>query len=75
MAKVKVYTTVSCSACNQLKGYLKGRNIEFDEVHVEQNMDEFIALASQTGKQVVPILVYGDTVIAGFNVDEIEDVL
>ena len=37
MAKVKIFTTPSCTYCNQAKDFFKENNVEFEAIDVTQD--------------------------------------
>lgn len=37
MSKVKIYTTTTCPYCHAKKDYLKSKNVEFEEVVLDQH--------------------------------------
>ena len=71
MKKVKVFTTPVCAYCITLKNFLKGENIEFEEIDVssdEKAADEMIEKSGQMG---VPVLDIEGEIIVGFDKEKI----
>jgi glutaredoxin 3 len=69
--KVKVYTTPTCPWCKKTKEFLKEKKIPYTEYDVssdEKARNQMIELSGQMG---VPVVEIGDSVIVGFNPDEI----
>lgn len=66
MAKVTVYTTEFCPYCRSAKALLKGKNIPFEEVNLENKPDELQALKARTGWRTVPQIFIGDELVGGF---------
>jgi glutaredoxin len=60
----RLYTTSRCGYCLLLKRYLSYRQIEFDEVNVDDRPEEQARLNGLTGgTQTVPTVVVGDQVL------------
>jgi len=57
MAKVVMYTTVTCPFCKMQKDYLKSKNIQFSEILVDQNPDEAQKMIEISGQMGVPFTV------------------
>ncbi len=52
MKKVKIYTTATCTFCRAEKAFLKEHNVEFEEIHVDQDQkaaEEMFAISGQLG--------------------------
>ena len=54
MAKVVMYTTVTCPFCKMQKDYLSSKNIQFSEILVDQNPDEAQKMIEISGQMGVP---------------------
>lgn len=64
---IKVYTTNTCPWCVKVKNYLKSKNIEFEELNVQDDMvarEEMIKKSNQMG---VPVLDINNNIIIGFD--------
>ena len=64
---VKVYTTNTCPWCDKAKSYLKSKEVEFEELNVQDDMvarEEMIKKSKQMG---VPVLDVNGTIIIGFD--------
>ncbi len=76
MAKnVKVYSTSACPYCVMAKQFLKGKNVEFEDVNVsvdQQAAEEMVTKSGQTG---VPVLDIEGEIIVGFDQGRIEQAL
>lgn len=57
MAKVVMYTTVTCPFCKMQKDYLNSKNIQFSEILVDQNPDEAQKMIEISGQMGVPFTV------------------
>ena len=72
---VKVYTTNTCPWCDKAKSYLKSKEVEFEELNVQDDMvarEEMIKKSKQMG---VPVLDLNGTIIIGFDKPAIDTAL
>ena len=54
MPKVKIFTTTTCPYCHALKDYLKSKNVEFEEVVLDQQPQEVQNSLDNCGSMGVP---------------------
>ena len=54
MTRVKVYSTTSCPYCNMEKEYLKQKDIEFEDILVDQRHDKIQEMVDTCGSMGVP---------------------
>jgi len=76
MKKIKIFTTPTCTYCNQAKEFFIENNIKFDAVDVSKDKNaakEMIKISGQMGVPV--ILIEGHKPIIGFDQEEIEEIL
>jgi glutaredoxin 3 len=66
MSQVKVYTTEPCSFCVRVKGLLKSRGVEFEEINLAKNPDGRAALARETGMLSFPQVIVHGKLLGGF---------
>ena len=72
---VKVYSTNTCPWCDKAKSYLKSKEVEFEELNVQDDMvarEEMIKKSKQMG---VPVLDVNGTIIIGFDKPAIDTAL
>ena len=72
---VKVYTTNSCPWCVKAKTYLKSKDIEFEELNVQEDMDARQEMVNKSRQMGVPVLDIDGTVIVGFDKPAIDTAL
>lgn len=69
--KTKVYTTQSCPYCVRVKDWLKNHNVVFDEVRVDDDPAEMLAMIQHTAQTSVPCTIVtsnnDEHVIFGFD--------
>jgi glutaredoxin-like YruB-family protein len=77
MKKVKIFTTPSCTYCNQAKDFFKENNVDFEAIDVTQDEAAAKEMVEKSGQRGVPvILVEGHKKpIIGFDRDELEEAL
>lgn len=72
---VKVYTTNSCPWCVKAKTYLKSKDIAFEELNVQEDMDARQEMVNKSRQMGVPVLDINGTVIIGFDKPAIDTAL
>lgn len=72
---VIVYSTPTCPHCNNLKTYLRKKQIPFRDVDVSKNQAEAQAMASRSGQQGVPQANIDGQIVVGFNKKRINELL
>lgn len=77
MAKVKIFTTPTCTYCNSAKDFFKENDVEFEAIDVTQDTAAAQEMIEKSGQRGVPvILVEGrDEPIVGFDQDALEEAL
>ena len=66
MQTVKMYTTAVCPYCIQAKRLLQSRGVTtIEEVRVDANPQERIAMMERTGRRTVPQIFIGETHVGG----------
>jgi len=78
--KITIYTTTTCPFCKMEKDYLNSKNLQFDEILVDQNPEEAQKMIALSGQMGVPFTVIekedGQKVfILGFDRPKIEEAL
>lgn len=75
MPLITIYTQSTCSYCNELKDYLKKRNIEYVEKDISKDKEAWNELVNKYKARATPLLIYGDKQLLGFNPDELDAIL
>ncbi len=65
--EIHLYTEPGCGACIEAKSFLKSRGISFEERDVRADPEYLRVLTEDLDSCILPTLVAGDTVIAGFD--------
>jgi glutaredoxin 3 len=66
MSQVTVYTTDPCSYCARVKGLLKSRGVEFEEINLAKNPTGRVELAQKTGMMTFPQVIVDGKLLGGF---------
>jgi glutaredoxin 3 len=66
MSEITVYTTEPCSFCARVKGLLKARGVEFDEVNLAKDPAGRTELAQRTGMMSFPQVIVDGQLLGGF---------
>lgn len=70
--RIKVYEQNDCRQCWAVKRHLDRKGASYDVVEPGKVTESDIAAARDIGVQSFPIVVQGDVVFGGFNVDELD---
>ena len=73
--KVVMFTTPTCSFCNQAKRYLREKSIKFTEVDVSRDFNAARDLQRMTGQTGVPVILINNRPIVGFDRPKINQML
>ena len=67
MSNVTVYTTEPCSFCARVKGLLKARGVQFEEINLAKDPSGRVELARRTGMMTFPQVIVAGRLLGGFN--------
>ncbi|WP_349407418.1 glutaredoxin family protein [Pseudalkalibacillus sp. SCS-8] len=70
-----LYTINSCSRCQIVKNHLLSMDIDFSEVNLSQTPDRHRDLKAYIGEVYVPLFIYGNRIIKGDCLEEINKIL
>lgn len=73
--EIKIYTTSTCPYCEMAKKYFKSKNIEFQEINVQDNPEAAVELIEKSGQMGVPVIEIDKKIIIGFNKSAIERII
>ena len=73
--KVRIFFILACPYCVALKGYLKERNIEFEDIDVSRNLEAQKEMIERSGQYGVPVADINGEIIVGFNQERINQLL
>jgi glutaredoxin len=70
-----LYFVPDCEACDEVKSYLKNRNISITEKNASEDVSIQKELTELTGTLKVPVVVIGEKTITGYNRSELKATL
>ncbi|MHA1827102.1 MAG: glutaredoxin family protein [Candidatus Heimdallarchaeaceae archaeon] len=70
---IKIYTAKGCPACAAAKSKLKKLGVNYVEIDVDENPEEFEELVKKTGVAAVPIICNEKKCVVGS--DKVEEVV
>lgn len=71
MAKVRVFSTISCPYCLTLKAFLKEKGIEFEDIDVSKDEKTLKEMIEKSGQRGVPVVEIDGQIIVGFDKEKI----
>lgn len=66
MAKVVIYSKTYCPYCDRAKALFKSKNVNFEEIKVDDNPDLYADLKQRTGLMTVPQIFIDEKLIGGY---------
>ncbi len=73
--KVIVFSTPTCSFCNQAKRYFREKSIRFTDVDVSRDQSAARDMMRRTGQMGVPVILINNKPIIGFDRPKINQML
>mgnify|MGYP002077580804 CR=1 FL=1 len=73
--KVIVFSTPTCTFCNQAKRYFKEKNIKFTDVDVSKDQSAARDMMRRTGQMGVPVILINNKPVIGFDRNKINQML
>lgn len=73
--RVLVFSTPTCTYCNQAKRYFREKGVRFKDVDVSKDPAAARDMVRMSGQQGVPVIKIGSKVLVGFNKPEIDRLL
>ena len=64
---IKIYSTTWCPSCRAAKSLFDSKNIEYDEINIEEEGISREQLKELTGGHTVPQIVVNDVSIGGYD--------
>jgi len=75
MAKVKIYSTPTCTYCKMLKDFLAEHKIEFDDINVAEDTKAANEMIEKSGQMGVPVTDIDGQIVIGFDKEKIKQLL
>lgn len=75
MSKVTIYTTPTCAFCHAAKQWLEQKQVDYQEIDVNQDQEAAQEMIQKTGQMGVPVIYTGEEYIIGFDQAKLEEAL
>ena len=75
MAEIRIFSQPTCPACNELKDYLKGKNIPFTDYDILSDDKALEEMLHVHKVRVTPFIIIGDKKLIGFDIEELDKAL
>ena len=72
MAKIKVYSTPTCTYCRMVKSFLKEKGVDFEDIDVSVDSKAAEEMIQKSGQMGVPQIEINEKIIVGFDREAIE---
>ena len=73
--KVIMFSTPTCSYCNQAKRYFREKNVRFRDIDVSKDHRAAADMQRRTGQTGVPVIMINNRPIVGFDKTKINQML
>jgi len=73
--KVIVYSTTFCPYCVTLKGFLKEKGVEFEDINVSEDKEAAKKMIDISGQTGVPVVDIDGQIVVGFDRGKISQLL
>ena len=74
-AKIKIYSTPSCTYCHMAKEYFKTKGLEYEDIDVAKDLQKRQEMITETGQMGVPVIKIDGKIVIGFNKGKINELL
>ena len=69
---IKLYTVIGCKNCLLIKAYLEDKNVQFEEIDADKDMEATVDVMKKAGVEFLPVVQYdGDNFITGYDKDNL----
>jgi len=75
MKEVAIYTTPTCTYCQQAKTFFRENGIEYAEYDVSADMDKRQEMVDKSGQMGVPVITIGGEMVVGFDQEKVKEML
>jgi glutaredoxin-like protein NrdH len=69
-----IYSKNNCPQCKMVKRWLDNKNVEYNEINIEEN-PSFIQEVKDLGYSAVPVIKYKDVHFQGFAIPKLQNVV
>lgn len=72
---VTIYSTPTCHFCGAAKEFFQQNNIQFTEHDVAGDIEQRKIMIEKSGQMGVPVITVGESVVVGFDEEELRKLL
>ncbi|KEH99126.1 glutaredoxin domain-containing protein [Clostridium massiliodielmoense] len=72
---VKVYSIPDCPWCIKVKKYITSKNIEFEDINVQEDVQGREEMISLTNQSSVPVINVNGNIVIGFEKEKLDSLL
>ncbi|KGM97823.1 glutaredoxin [Clostridium novyi A str. 4552] len=72
---VKVYSIPDCPWCIKVKKYLTSKDIEFEDINVQEDVQGREEMISLTNQSSVPVINVNGNIVIGFEKEKLDSLL
>ena len=72
---IKIYTAPYCNYSHAAKNFLTENGVVYEEVDVTMDIDAYHEMVDKSHQSAVPVIEAGHHIFAGFNKQELKEVL
>lgn len=72
---VTIYSTPTCHFCGMAKEFFKTNNIQYTEHDVAADIEQRKIMIEKSGQMGVPVITIGESLVVGFDEEEIRSLL
>ena len=69
---VRIYSTPTCTFCDQLKSYLRARSVKFVDYDVSRDERKAGEMLHKSRQTAVPVLDFHGTILVGFDKPKVD---
>ena len=69
---VRIYSTPTCTFCDQLKSYLRTRSVKFVDYDVSRDDRKAGEMLNKSRQTAVPVLAFHGTIVVGFDKPKVD---
>ncbi len=71
MKNVTIYSTPTCTYCNQAKEFFKANNVQYTEYNVGADVEKRKEMVDKSGQMGVPVIDIDGEITVGFDREKI----
>lgn len=73
--KIVIYTSPDCAYCYTVKGFLEDNNLEYEEIDIYNDEEEYDRMKEISNQDSVPVTVIDGEIVLGWDKKRFKDLL